>query len=68
MLESDTEIEPYAVSVVSAEVDPVMFKLDTVAGDTFFVHPASKHVAASLWPSIRGPGVPLFLQNLSFLI
>jgi len=68
MLESATEIEAYAVSAVSAEVNPVMVKLAAVAGDTSFVHPPSHHVAVSVGPPIRGPGVPLFLQNLSLLI
>jgi hypothetical protein len=67
MLEPPNEIDPYVVSVTSAEVNPVTVKLGGVAADNL-IRPSSHHVAASVGPLIRGPGVPLFLWNLSFLI
>jgi hypothetical protein len=67
MLESANEIDPYAISAASAEVNPVTVKLGAVSADTL-IRPPSHHVAASVGPPIRGPSVPLFLRNLSLLI
>lgn len=68
MVESGIEIEPYALSAVSAEVNPAMIRLGVAAGDTLLIRPRCHHVAASMRPPNRGPSVPLFLQNLSLLI
>jgi hypothetical protein len=68
MLESTSDTKPYATSVVPAEVEPAMVKLAVAESDKAFHRLLHQHVAALIRPPIRGPSLPLFLQNLSLLI
>ena len=68
ILESATAIEAYAPSVASAELNHAMGKIPAVVGGSLFISLSSHHATASNEPPIRGPSVPLFLQNLSLLI
>jgi hypothetical protein len=68
LLESASEIKFYAVSACSAEVDPTMAKLPVGSTDWSLARPAYHRVSASMRVPVRGPSVPLFLQNLSLLI
>ena len=68
MLESATDIKIYAISAASAEVDPATAKIGVTATNTLFRRKPYHHVSTAMRPPIRGPSVPLFLENLSLLI
>ena len=69
MLESGTASNPLAISAVPAKGDPGMVEIGAAPSRGIVIPALSRHhVAASMSAPIRGPSVPLFLQNLSLLI
>ncbi len=68
MLESARELEEYTLSVVTAEVNPVMVEIASFSKDTLVPLQSYSLVAVIRSPHIRGPGVPIFLLTQTFLI
>lgn len=64
-----SHMQECAVSIMSGVEKPDTAKLAVVASNTTIVsRQPYHHVAASMRPPIRGPSIPIYLQNLSLLI
>jgi hypothetical protein len=68
MSDSAQEVQDAAISAFPGGEDHFSSSIAVVKANVFFSSQSNLHVARKVGPPIRGPGAPLYLQNLSLLI